>query len=61
MQIVGSRGELENSTFWTTLWKLYLLNKVQLVRNRGRKVYGKFLRVIRSMKLSPDVIALVEN
>jgi hypothetical protein len=33
----------------------------QLVRNGERKVYGKFLRVIRFTRLGLDVIDLVEN
>lgn len=33
----------------------------QLVSSRERKVYGKFLRVIRSTRLGVDVIDLVEN
>ena len=61
--ILGSRVEFENSTFWTTLWKLLGEQSParQLVRSRGRKVYGKFLRLIRSVNLRPDVIALMEN
>lgn len=51
--IVGSSVEFENSKFWTTSWKLLGEQSParQLVRNRGRKVYGKFLRLIRSVNL----------